>query len=73
MVRLSIIVAELQSGNVAEWQSEFATSFAPLLPLRWLHKDAQTVALAHPRPFWPHHYLVVPRRAVPHLLALVSG
>jgi histidine triad (HIT) family protein len=44
--------------------------FVPLLPLRWLHKDAQTVALAHPRPFWPHHYLVVPRRAVLHLLAL---
>jgi diadenosine tetraphosphate (Ap4A) HIT family hydrolase len=42
----------------------------PLLPLRWLHKDKQTVAFAHPRPFWPHHYLVAPRRAVPHLPAL---
>jgi diadenosine tetraphosphate (Ap4A) HIT family hydrolase len=45
--------------------------FVPLLPLRWLHKDADTVAFAHPRPFWlHHHYLIVPRRAVPHLLAL---
>jgi histidine triad (HIT) family protein len=40
------------------------------IPLRRVYETREVVAFHHPRPSWPTHVLVVPKRAVASLLAL---
>ena len=40
------------------------------IPVRRVYETATVLAFHHPRPSWPTHVLVVPKRAVPSLLAL---
>lgn len=59
-------------------RSHFAGAFAgwgfahtaALLPLDRLYETERVVAFRHPRPAHPVHILIVPKQAIPHLLAL---
>jgi histidine triad (HIT) family protein len=44
-----------------------------LLPVRRVYETPTVLAFHHPRPAWPIHVLIVPKRALPSLLALAPA
>lgn len=46
---------------------------AGLLPVRRVAETPRVLAFQHPRPAWPFHMLLVPKRALPSLMTLRPG
>jgi histidine triad (HIT) family protein len=54
-------------GRIVGWGFARMSS---LLPVERLYESDAVLAFYHPRPAYPLHILIVPKRAVPNLLAL---
>ena len=69
--RILFTIARSKFGDaIIGWSFAYMT---PLLPVNKLYETEAAVAFYHPRPFYPLHILIVPKRAIGSFLDITEA
>ena len=59
------VLFEIARGPVGEWLAGWVFAYASrILPIRRRYESRRVVAFDHPRPSYPVHILIVPKKAI---------
>ena len=70
LTNIALKIASLPISRL--WIGVMFTHFSSHLPLDYLKENASLVAFRHPRPAYPTHILLVPKKAIANLESLTA-